>query len=466
MNFQTLFEKSPVRYLVLTPDLRIAAVTDAYLRATKTARDIVGKPVFEVFPDNPDDPRATGVANVKAHFERVLSTRAPDTMPVQKYDIRRPPEEGGGFEERHWQLAGVPIFGAAGELECILHSVEDVTDLVRMKEERSREIQATDVSLKKALHERELAQAAAEAERKNLRDFVMQSPAMLCLLRGPNHVFEITNPAYRQLVGGRTMEGKTAREALPEIEGQGFFELLDRVYATGEPFIGNELSVLLDRGKGVLERAVVNLVYQPMRGADGEIDGIAVYASEVTELVDAREREKEARSAAEESEARVRTLVDSLPELAWTARADGFIDFYNRRWFEYTGTTLEQMQGWGWKSVHDPAMVDAVISLWERSLATGAPFEMEFPLRGADGVFRWFLTRVAPLRDAKGAIVRWFGTNTNIHEQREARRNTEALLLEVSNQARAMESAVREMREAKEAAEKRLAVLEAARRSS
>ena len=113
-----------------------------------------------------------------------------------------------------------------------------------------------------------------------------------------------------------------------------------------------------------------------------------------------------------------RQLVENLPELAWTARPDGHIDFYNRRWYEYTGTTFEQMEGWGWKSVHAPDMIEAVTERWSHSLKSGEPFEMEFPLRGADGVFRWFLTRVLPLRGADGQITRWFGTNTQIDAQR------------------------------------------------
>jgi hypothetical protein len=111
-------------------------------------------------------------------------------------------------------------------------------------------------------------------------------------------------------------------------------------------------------------------------------------------------------------------LVENMPELAWTARQDGYVDFFNRRWFDYTGTTLEEMQGWGWRAVHDPAMVEAVAERWNRSLETGQPFEMEFPLRGADGAFQWFLTRVRPYRDSEGRVVRWFGTSTNIDERR------------------------------------------------
>ncbi len=114
-------------------------------------------------------------------------------------------------------------------------------------------------------------------------------------------------------------------------------------------------------------------------------------------------------------------LLENMPELAWTARADGHVDLYNRRWFEFTGTTLEEIEGWGWQKVHDPAVLPAVVERWKHSIATGAPFEMEFPIRGADGRFRWFLTRARPRRDAAGKVVRWFGTTTDIDEERRAR---------------------------------------------
>ncbi|HEX9985610.1 MAG TPA: PAS domain-containing protein [Thermoanaerobaculia bacterium] len=120
-------------------------------------------------------------------------------------------------------------------------------------------------------------------------------------------------------------------------------------------------------------------------------------------------------------------LFDLMPQLGWTARPNGYIDFYNRGWYEYTGTTFEQMQGWGWEAVHDPEMLPKVAEQWQRSLESGAPFEMEFPLRRHDGVFRWFLTRVNPLRDADGEILRWIGINTDIDERRHHARMLERL---------------------------------------
>ena len=135
-DFQSLFESAPGLYLVLNPDLRIVAVTNAYLRATMTEREqILGCGVFEVFPDNPGDPHATGVRNLRDSLERVLQTRAADTMAVQKYDIRKPESEGGGFEERYWSPVNFPVLSAAGEVEYIIHRVEDVTEIIRLKQQ-------------------------------------------------------------------------------------------------------------------------------------------------------------------------------------------------------------------------------------------------------------------------------------------------------------------------------------------
>lgn len=123
-----------------------------------------------------------------------------------------------------------------------------------------------------------------------------------------------------------------------------------------------------------------------------------------------------AAGVARQSELRFRTMVDSIPQLAWTARADGFIDWYNQRWYEYTGTTPKDMEGWGWQAVHDPATLPAVMTRWQKSIASGEPFDMTFPLRAADGRFRSFLTRVNPVKDADGRVVQWFGTNTDVEE--------------------------------------------------
>ncbi len=137
-DFRALFESAPGHYLVLTTDFTIVAVSDAYLRATMTKREeILGRGIFDVFPDNPNDPTATGVANLRASLERVLAHRCPDAVAVQKYDIQRPESEGGGFEERHWSPVNSPVFGRDGEIAYVIHRVEDVTEFVRVKQQGS-----------------------------------------------------------------------------------------------------------------------------------------------------------------------------------------------------------------------------------------------------------------------------------------------------------------------------------------
>jgi PAS domain S-box-containing protein len=140
LDFQKLFRSAPGLYLVLRPDLTIVAASDAYLLGTMTKRDeVLGRNIFEVFPANPDDPAATGVRNFRASIERVLRDKVPDTMAVQKYDIRRPKSEGGEFEERYWSPMNSPVFGQDGEIAYIIHRVEDVTEFVHLKQQGTQD---------------------------------------------------------------------------------------------------------------------------------------------------------------------------------------------------------------------------------------------------------------------------------------------------------------------------------------
>ncbi len=125
-----------------------------------------------------------------------------------------------------------------------------------------------------------------------------------------------------------------------------------------------------------------------------------------------------------EKEEQFEALANSIPQLCWMANPDGWIFWYNQGWYDYTGTTPEQMQGWAWQSVHNPDTLPKVLEQWKASIATANAFEMVFPLKGKDGEFRLFLTRTVPVKDADGKVVRWFGTNTDIDEQKQ----TEAAL--------------------------------------
>ena len=136
INFRALFESAPGCHLILTPQYQIVAVSNAYLSATFTHREqILGRGLFEVFPDNPDDPTADGVSNLRRSLETVLRDLVPNAMEVQKYDIPRPAEQGGGFEERFWSPLNLPLLASDGSVLYIIHHVEDVTEFVRARRE-------------------------------------------------------------------------------------------------------------------------------------------------------------------------------------------------------------------------------------------------------------------------------------------------------------------------------------------
>jgi len=154
--------------------------------------------------------------------------------------------------------------------------------------------------------------------------------------------------------------------------------------------------------------------------------------------IDITER-KRVEEALIESQERFRQLAENIPQMAWMTDRDGSIFWYNKLWFEYTGSTLEEMRGWGWQKVHHPDYVQSVTEKFKRALATGEPWEDTFPLRRHDGEFRWFLSRAFPIHDGEGNIARWFGTNTDITQLRQAQANLaerEAILRTVTTEAR------------------------------
>ncbi|MGH7943102.1 MAG: GAF domain-containing protein [Limisphaerales bacterium] len=154
---------------------------------------------------------------------------------------------------------------------------------------------------------------------------------------------------------------------------------------------------------------------QPHRPRERELHFLDLLARQAADYL---ERGR-AQSAFRESEERFKQLAENIPQLAWMADASGWIFWYNQRWYDYTGTSFERMQGWGWEAVHHPETLLRVREIWKNALSTGAPWEDSFPLRGKDGQFRWFLSRAFPICDATGKINRWFGTNTDVTHLRQ-----------------------------------------------
>jgi PAS domain S-box-containing protein len=260
--------------------------------------------------------------------------------------------------------------------------------------------------------------AIEDAARTRLYGHFMQAPFPIGVLRGPQHVFELANaPALETWGKDRSILGKPLLEAIPELRGQPHLGYLDEVLRTGVAYQATREKAVLRRGASV-EDAWYDFTYAPLREPDGELSGVLVAGFEVTAQVRADQQLAQLLASTEASERQFRQLVENLPELAWTAGPDGAIDYYNRRWYEYTGTSAEHSLGWGWTSVMDPTRLEQVLQRWRHSIHTGEAFELEFPLRGADGILRWFLTRMRPLREPDGHITRWFGSSTNIDERR------------------------------------------------
>ncbi len=392
-----MFEQLPNAFMIVDRELRYVAANASYLKVTGSHReDLLGRYVFDVFPDD-ENSRA-----VKASFERVLATGRSDELAALKYRVPNAPGEAP--QQRVWSARHTPLLDEQGRVAHIVQETMDITHLTDSPAGGQIEASVAERALR--VQSRVTLQDSYLA---SLRQMFAQAPGFMCFLSGPEHVFAIVNGAYMQLVGHRDVVGMRVRDALPEVVEQGFIGLLDSVYSTGAPFVGKGLPVQLQRSPGAaLEQSLVDFIYQPIRGTDGSVIGIFVQGQDVTAQYHA---EAEHRIA----EARREFLIEVVPNQVWTARPDGQLDFVSGRVEAYFRRPAEQILGEGWLAVLHPDDVATTVERWTRSLATGEPYEVEFRLRDADGEYRWHLGRANAERDPSGAIVKWIGTNTDVH---------------------------------------------------
>jgi len=278
-----VFNALPGACLLLSPDLVIEAASEAYLAATLTQRDdLEGKYVFDVFPDNPHTPEAYSMRTVQASLRQVLATGQPQEVLLQPYDLPNPAQPGQ-FLERYWHTRNSPVRDAQGQVVHIIHEVVDVTAQVQASTE-----------LRESQVREQTAYAQAEHQRGELQRIFEQAPVAIAVYRGPQFIIELANPTVCRL-WGRTQEqilGKGLFEALPEVAGMGYEELLTDVMTTGNPHVAHAMEAQHDRN-GRRETVYWDFVYVPMYEGDGSIYGAMVVATEVTEQVQARQKIQE-----------------------------------------------------------------------------------------------------------------------------------------------------------------------------
>ncbi|MGI8581969.1 MAG: PAS domain-containing protein [Chitinophagaceae bacterium] len=378
-NFGYFLNQALAPFAILTGrDFMFTFANAAYVQLMN-GRQLVGRTLNDAIPEIKGQPFVTLLekvfdSGVPYHASKIPASAvfAGNAEPTTKY----------------FNLSYTPYKNSEGITEGILASGYDITEQVELKRKEEKEILNVEAY-----------------------DLFMQAPVGFSLVMGDDHIVELANSTALRMAGkDEEIIGKPVADILQGIERQGYIKLLDRVKYGGETINLKESPVTFLKD-GKKEIIYVNLIYQPYYEGEN-IAGVLSISTDVTELVSAKKE-------AEELRERFETMANNIPNLAWIADADGWIFWYNNRWYEYTGTTPKQMEGWGWKSVHDPETLPNVFEKWQLSINTGQPFEMVFPIRGADKMFRPFLTRVIPVRDNEGKIIRWLGTNTDITKQKE-----------------------------------------------
>jgi len=275
------------------------------------------------------------------------------------------------------------------------------------------------------------AEKKVRADHERMAQMFAQAPSFMAQLDGPEHVYTLTNRAYQKLVGGRDVIGKTIRDALPELEGQGFFELLDQVYRNGEPYVGRAAPVTLQAAPGApREHVLLDFLYQPIKAADGSVTGIFVEGVDVTEA-HAAER------ALVESEQRFHDIADATPVLIWISDTTKACTWFNKTWLDFTGRTMEQEYGNGWAEGVHPDDYARCLDTYVTAFDKREPFRMYYRLRRHDGEWRTIDDNGVPRFAADGTFMGYIGSCIDVTDERAAedamRRSEERLRLATEN---------------------------------
>ena len=263
-----MFEQSSEMLALIDTKFNLVDVSNAFLKGTKTKREnIIGKDVFHVFPSNPNDLEANSEGKIRASFNQVIKNKTNDIISVIKYDIQKPESEGGGFELKYWRPHHYPILDELNNVKYIMQKVEDVTE----NEELIKQLEFEKKALKQL-----------EDSEKRYNMMLLRSPFGFAIFKGESMVIALANNSIKEFWGkGKEVEGKSLFEVIPELNDSEIPGLLNTVYNTGIPYLGEEILIKIVRNEK-LEDAYFNFVYQPYLEADETISGVTVIAYEVT----------------------------------------------------------------------------------------------------------------------------------------------------------------------------------------
>jgi PAS domain S-box-containing protein len=324
-DFRIVFDASPNAYVLLDRELRFVDANRAYLELTASRLEqLIGRAMFDLFPNDPGQPNNESARVLRESFERVLRTGKQDALAYITYRVAK--VEGGELEDRVWSATHTPLLDAAGEVAFILQHTVDVTGL---QPGQMLEYMQSPESVRAQAGVLDRAQQIAESNRAldsqiaDLRNVFDQAPGFVCYLRGQQLIVEISNHAYNQLVGRDDLIGKPVREALPD---QPHLDLLDQVFTTGRPFVGRGMRLELTRPpSGELEELLVDFVYQPIFDGEGRVLGILVQGNDVTEQKRQEQRQRFLARAGECLSAAATGLEAALLALARSSLS-GFAD--------------------------------------------------------------------------------------------------------------------------------------------
>ena len=378
-RFRLLVMQAPLAICVLRgQDYMIETINERMVEMwDRKMEDVLYKPAFDVLTELKDQGFKELLDNVVRTGERFIAEELPISL-----------QRNGQLENAFIKFVYEPLRETDGTITGVMALAHEITGQV-------------------------VARKRMEAQAKMHEDMLMTAPGYVCTLRGPNHVYELVNEKYQQLFGKRKIKGKPILEALPELQGQGFDLLLDKVYTTGETYVGFDIPIKLARDENLApELLYFNFSYQPMYDENKIIYSILVFGYEVTELVIAKHK-------IEESEKKFRLLTNAMPQKITNADAEGNVFFFNQQWTEETGYSLEELKGWGWEKAMHPDDLAHMKSSWISAVNSGSVFEVECRILHKDGGYHWNLNRAVPVRDENGKITMWVGTNTDINEQKE-----------------------------------------------